>query len=194
MPKPTSKTSGFKILKDETVYAGKFIEVLRRHYRAKSGEKKYWEMVKRTSSHKIVSIVGITPKKEIILIKIYRIPIKSYTIETVMGITDHKGEDLKLTAKRELLEETGYQVKNALPLIVSPHNSGLSAWPVYFFVGLNAKKIKKPKLESSEDISVIKIPIKKIIPFLLRPPSGIKVDIKVFGVLLLLAQKGLIKF
>ncbi len=181
-----------KILKDEIIWNGRFIRLIKRHYLGLKGEKKYWEMIKRSPErHKIVSIIGITPKKEIILIKIYRIPIKSYVLETVMGLTDQKGESPAEAAKRELLEETGYLAKKVVRLIESPHNSGLSAWPVIFYAGLDAKKIKEPKLETSEDIKVVKIPARKIISYLLNPK--IKVDIKIFGVLLLLAQKGMIK-
>lgn len=179
-----------KILGDEEIYNGQFIKVIKRHYITNNREKKVWEMIKRTGRHKIISVIGVTPKKEIILVKIYRIPIKSYVIETVMGITDRKGEKISKTAQREFLEETGYQSSKIVKLLKSPHNSGLSAWPVIFYAALDAKKAGKPKLESSEDIEVIKISSSKIIPFLM---NNRKIDIKVLGLILILAQKGWIK-
>ena len=178
-----------KILKDEIVYDGKYIKTVRRHYKNQSGKRGFWEMVKRKIFRRIVGVIGITEKKEIILIKIYRIPIKKYVIEPVMGLTDKKNESEIKAVKREFLEETGYTAKKFIRLTIGPHNSGLSGSEVALYVALEARKIKEPKLEVSEDISVLKIPFSKIPNFILHPPQGCKIDIKVFGLLYLLKSK-----
>ncbi len=179
-----------KVLKDEIIYDGKFIKTIRRHFIDLSGRRKVWEMVERKTFHRIISVTAITPKKEIVFIKIYRIPLKSYIIEPCMGLTDKKGESEAKTARRELLEETGYRIKGKLMKInIGPHNSGLSASEIVSYIGLNAQKVVDPKLESSEDIEVIKLPFKKAYRYLSHPPKGVKVDIKVFGILYLISKK-----
>lgn len=182
-----------KITRDEVVYDGKYIRTIRRHFKTQSGSKKFWEMVKRKVFRRIIGVVAITPKNEIILVKIYRIPIKKYVIEPIMGLTDRKGESEKTAVRRELLEETGYAAKKIIKLGVGPHNSGLSGSEVALYVALNAKKIKKPMLEDSEDISTIKIPASRVISFLYHPPKKTAVDIKVFGILFLLINKKMLK-
>lgn len=182
-----------KILKDEIVYDGKYIRTIRRHFKNNLGQKGFWEMVQRKIFRKIIGVIGITEKNEVILIKIYRIPIKSYVIEPVMGLTDKKGESEMSAVKREFLEETGYTAKKFIKLNTGPHNSGLSGSEVVLYAALGAKKIKKPELEVSEDISVLKIPVSKITRFLQKPPKGVRVDIKVFGLLFLLIDKKMLK-
>jgi 8-oxo-dGTP pyrophosphatase MutT (NUDIX family) len=179
-----------KILKDEVVYDGRYIKTVRRHFLNTSGKKKYWEMVQRKIFGKIVAIVPITPKKEIILTKIYRIPIKKYVIELCAGLTDKKGEKELETIKRELLEETGYKAEKIKKIITGPYNSGLSETEMTIYLGINAKRIQKPVLEDSEDIEIIKIPLSKIHSYLQNPPKGVLVDIKIFSILFLLERMG----
>jgi len=180
------------IIKDELIHEGKFLKTIRRHFKTQSGKKGTWEMVQRKIFRRIIGVIGITENKEIIIVKIYRIPVKSYVIEPVMGLTDKKGESEIKAVRRELLEETGYTAKKFIKLTVGPHNGGLSGSETALYCALGAKKIKEPNLEISEDISVLKIPFSKIPNFLLHPPKGCKIDIKVFGLLYLLKSKGFI--
>ncbi|MEK7138542.1 MAG: NUDIX hydrolase [Patescibacteria group bacterium] len=182
-----------KIIKDELVHEGKFLKTIHRHFKTQSGKKGTWEMVQRKVFHRIIGVIGITENKEIILVKIFRIPVKSFIIEPVMGLTDKKGESEIKTVKRELLEETGYVAKKFIRLTVGPHNGGLSGSETALYCALGAKKIQEPKLEISEDISVVKIPFSKISRFLAHPPKGCQIDIKVFGLLYLLKSKSFIE-
>ncbi len=179
-----------KILRDEPVWSGRYIKTIRRHYLSTSGEKKYWEMVKRNIFSKIVAIIPITQNNEIILTKIYRIPLKKYVIELCAGLTDKKGETETQTIRRELLEETGYQVKNLKKIKHGPHASGLSESEMTIYLGTHAKKIQEPKLEDSEDIETIKIPLSKIIDFLANPPKKALVDLKIFSIPYFLKKAG----
>lgn len=179
-----------KILKDETVFDGRYVKTVKRHYLSRSGHHKNWEMVKRKLFGKIVAIIPVTSKNEIILIKIYRIPLKKYVIELCAGLTDKKGETEIQAIRRELLEETGYKVSKIKKLIVGPYNSGLSETEMVIYLGVDATKISEPKLEESEDIEAMKIPLKKAYSFLTHLSKGILVDIKIFSILFVLEKLG----
>ena len=172
------------IEKDEIAYDGKYMQTIRRHFKnCETGERGIWEMVRRKTHGRIVCIVPITQKKEVILVKIFRVPAKSWIIEACAGLMDRKGESEELLARRELLEETGYKVGRAVKLMEGPYNSGLTADEIITFLGFGAKKVQEPFLEPSEDIEVIKVPIKRLGKFLKNPPAAAKVDIKLFAVL-----------
>jgi len=172
-----------KILKDETVYEGKYIRTVIRTYRGRTGKTKQWEMIKRKSFKKIVAIAPITSRNEIIFTKTYRIPLKKYVIELCAGLTDKKGETESRAAKRELMEETGYAVSKVKKFTTGPYSSGLVDTQMTIYLGFGAKKIQEPKLEESEDIETIILPLKKAYAYFIQSPKNTLVDIKIFSVL-----------
>lgn len=63
----------------------------------------------------MTKLLALTKKREIILIEQFRIPINANVIELPAGlIGDVKSDDNdpSIAAKRELLEETGYECKS----------------------------------------------------------------------------------
>lgn len=156
------------ILHDEIVYDGKFIRTLRRHYLDAKGEEKVWEMVERKTKSRIVGIAAITPEREIILEKSFRIPAKSYVLELPAGLPDRKGESEEELARRELLEETGYEVDEVKFLIGGCISAGIITDELSLYLGTNARRVKEPELEPSEDIEVIKVPLNRLPEYLLE--------------------------
>lgn len=177
-----------KILKDEVICDGHYFQTVVRHYLGRTGKPKQWEMTRKKSFTGIAAILALTPKNEIILTKTYRVPLKKYVIELCAGLTDKKGESKSSAVKRELLEETGYAVSRVKKVITGPFSSGLSDALMTIYVGFNAKKISDPKLEESEDIETIKIPIKQAHYFLTHPPRNTLVDVKIFSILFILKK------
>ncbi|MDO8558547.1 MAG: NUDIX hydrolase [bacterium] len=175
---------------DIIVYDGKYIQTIERHFRnRKTGYRGTWEMVKRKTYGRIVAVIALTPKKEVILIKIFRIPFKCRIIEACAGLMDKKGESEPDMARRELLEETGYEVSRLRKLVSGPFNTSMLEDEIVYYLGTGARKIQEPELEDAEDIEVLKIPLKKLRTFLLHPPRGVKADVKLFGILHLLKSK-----
>ncbi len=178
-----------KILSEKKVFNGKFIKVLERKFLTNEGKKGKWEMVKRKDA---VMVFALTKKKEVILEKIYRVPLKSFSLELPAGVLDKKGESKKKAAKRELLEETGYLAKRIIFVKSAPFNPGLESTQLFIFFAPDVQYLGKKKSEDVEEIEIIKVPLKKFFDFLLNPPFKIKVDLAIFAILPLLAKKGLI--
>ncbi len=180
-----------KILRDELVFDGKFIQVITRHFVGGQERPGIWETVKRKTRGNIVSIAAITQEREIILEKIFRVPLNNYVLELPAGLMDKDGEVEAETVKRELLEETGYQVNSVEELIRGPFNAGLLADNMVMFLGINAYKIQEPQLESSEDIEIIKVPLNHLFDYLLAQKE-IKVDLKITSIIPYLERRGLL--
>lgn len=97
-----------KLIRDEVGYDGEFIRVIRRHFRAPNGNPGVWELVRRKNTHgRIIMIAAVTAEKELILEKIFRIPLNDYVLELPAGLMDKAGESEQEAVGRELLEETG---------------------------------------------------------------------------------------
>lgn len=178
-----------RILGDTIGYDGKFLQLIERRFRNRSGKIAVWEMVRRKTYGRIVAVVALTPKHEILLTKTYRVPLKSWVIEFCAGLMDKKGESERRVARRELLEETGYAVKRLRKLIAGPFNTGLLTDEMVIYLGTDARKIREQRLEDGEDIEVLKIPLRKLHRWLTRPPRGVKVDLKLFAVLYFLKKR-----
>lgn len=167
---------------DEVLYDGTFYQMIRRNVQDRNGNPYGWEMVKRKTPGRIIAIVGLTDAHEVILVKIYRVPLQGYVLEACAGLMD-AGESEEDTARRELLEETGYTVESIEPLLEGPFDTGLVEDEFVYFVGTGARKQQEPTLEAIEDIETITVPLQNMSAFLSSPPPQCRVDIKLFGVL-----------
>ena len=59
-----------------------------------------------------VNIIAITKNNEVVLVSQYRHGVEQVLLEIPAGVMDPEDESLLQTAKRELLEETGYTSEN----------------------------------------------------------------------------------
>ena len=95
-----------------------------------------WDFACRPQAPTAVGILAITPGDEIVLIEQFRVPLQRRVIEIPAGIVgdepEHAGEPLAETARRELLEETGYAAAEMKLLIETPTTAprgASAAWP-----------------------------------------------------------------
>ena len=179
-----------KILNDEIVYNGEFIRTIRRHFSDKDGKEKMWELIERKTFGRVVVVAAITEKREIILEKIFRVPFKAHILELPAGLMDKKGETEEEAVRRELLEETGFAVDEVELLIAGPYNQGIVGEDIAIYLGTNAKFVQAPRLESSEDIEVVKVPTKNLLDYITK--SRIKADVKIAAAIPFLEKKGLL--
>lgn len=178
------KMSKIKIVKDELVYDGQFKQMIRRHFIGTNGQSDSWDMVKRKTYGRAVCIAAVTSERELILIKIFRIPLQSYILEFPAGLMDKQGEAEEAAARRELLEETGYEAERLEFLVSGPSNASLLADETALYLGINARFVQPPHLESHEDIKVVKVPIDNLMSYLDEASKKeMKIDIKLPAIL-----------
>lgn len=180
-----------RIIKDEIVYDGQFIQVIKRYFVGRNGSEGIWEVVRRKTHGDIVGIAAITLEKEILLEKIFRVPQNAYVLELPAGLMDKEKEMEMDMVRRELREETGYEVDGVEELIRGPFNAGLIDDEIVIYLGINARLTGKPQLENAEDIEVIKVPLRDLIDYL-TSQKYVKVDLKIAAVLPYLERRGLL--
>ena len=95
-----------------------------------------WEYVERPGISGIVAIVATTDDRRIVLVEQMRLPFGKEVIELPAGLAGDGGrqEDLLTAARRELLEETGYECAHARLLGAGAASAGLST-EIITFVG-----------------------------------------------------------
>lgn len=70
----------------------------------KEGEQPYYSLVPPD----YVSLIALTPEERVLIVRQYRPAVERYTLELPSGLID-PGETPDQTARRELLEETGFE-------------------------------------------------------------------------------------
>ncbi|CAN5473116.1 hypothetical protein BH09VER1_BH09VER1_26630 [soil metagenome] len=147
-----------------------------------------WEYVERVNASGVVAILAITDEDKIILIEQFRPPLGKIVIEIPAGlagdIEGSEGEELASAARRELLEETGYQAGQMEYLTEGPASAGLSTEVITFFRAEGLIKVAKGGGDGSEKISVYEIPLVHLDSWITdRRAAGCEVDYKVYAAL-----------
>jgi len=176
-----------KITKRTVSFKGKFLKVISKEI-AVNNKKYLWECVRKKDA---VFIFALTPKRELILEKLYRYPLEKYEITLPAGTMDKKEKYLEC-AKRELQEETGYWAKKFIPVFKFPMDPGILEDIGRIFFAKDAEYNGRENREDLELIEVIRIPLNKLSKFLFTPPKGCVADLRVFGAWKIIKEKKLI--
>jgi ADP-ribose pyrophosphatase len=145
-----------------------------------------WEFVERKGVTGIVGIVAVTDDGKLLLVEQYRPPVGKVVIEIPAGlagdIAGQEGEELATAARRELLEETGYEATGMTYLADGAASAGLSNEIITLFRATGLKKTGLGEGDGSEEITVHEVPVKEVMSWLAeRRREGKLVDLKVYG-------------
>jgi ADP-ribose pyrophosphatase len=163
----------------ETLFETKWIQVCREGT---------WDYVRRPHSNFSVGILAVTPLNEIVLVEQSRIPAGGRVIEIPAGLVgdepDHAGESLEATARRELLEETGYRAGKMEFLIRAPSTPGLAREFMNIFFATDLVRETEGGGTDGENITIHHVPASGIRSWLAdRQSEGIHVDARIHAAL-----------
>jgi len=152
-----------------------------------------WSYVERLSTHQVVCIAACTPEKSILLVEQFRPPVDAFVIEMPAGLCgDLSGEveeTLETAARRELLEETGYQADNLRLAVTVASSAGLTSEVINIFIATGLEKIAAGGGDASEAMIVHHIPMDEIDEWLIsQSTAGKLIDARVYSGLYLLQQ------
>jgi ADP-ribose pyrophosphatase len=146
----------------------------------------HWEYAERTKATSAVVIVAITSDERILLVEQFRIPIGKRVIELPAGLvgdTDgQETEDFIAAARRELLEETGYEAGEMHLATVGPPTSGLASEIVAFILASDLKQVAAGGGVDSEQIEVHQVDLAHVGRWLREQTArNLLVDPKVYA-------------
>jgi ADP-ribose pyrophosphatase len=166
-----------------TLYTGKYLKVTRRDR---------WEFVERTKATGAVAILAITDEGNLLLVEQYRAPVDARVLDLPAGLTgdgDEKESDAD-TARRELLEETGFECEQVLYLSRGPSSPGIVSELVSIYRAGGIRRKNAGGGVDGEKITVHEVPLARIGSFLSqRADDGVWIDNKVWAGLYFLAPR-----
>lgn len=148
----------------------------------------HWDFVRRPHGDACVGILALTPAAEVVLIEQFRIPVQRRVIEIPAGIVgdedEYRGESLAETARRELLEETGYRAATMTPLIATPTSAGMTPELIHLFKADGLTREHGGGGVAGEDIVVHHVPVDTLREWLAaREAEGLLIDFKIHAAL-----------
>lgn len=153
----------------------------------------HWEYAERVTATGASIIVAVTDENKLLLVEQYRIPVQARTIEFPAGIigdepgaADERHSD---AARRELLEETGFDAEEIETLTTGPSSSGLTSEVVTLFRAKRLRRVGRGGGVAHEKIEVHEIGIHEVEQWLCaKAAEGILIDPKIYAGLFFLRK------
>lgn len=140
----------WQIISQKSVFKNQYLEIIEEKCLRDQEELSSYYTVKKPDA---AVVCALTKEKKVVLIRQYRHPVRTIDIELPAGYLA-EGETPEQGARRELLEETGYQVSEIKKLYQAFSSAGLNSNSVHFFLAFDAVKVDGQHLDEHEDIEV----------------------------------------
>ena len=163
--------------------AGKYLRLVKRGH---------WEYADRHTCSGAVVVVAVTDDRRIVLAEQFRIPLGQNVLELPAGlvgdVAGEEHEEMAVAARRELLEETGYEAAEIRWLMRGPTSAGLTSELIDFFLATGLKRIHDGGGVHLESIVVHEVPLDGAAHWLaLRAADGMLIDPKIYAGMFLVA-------
>ncbi|MBR1996817.1 MAG: NUDIX hydrolase [Akkermansia sp.] len=157
----------------ETLYQGKFLNMVR------EGRWEYCERVNQTAA---VMVFACTPEGKVLLVEEFRPPIGKQSLCFPAGLSGDEGpESDAVAARRELLEETGYEAAGMRYLFTGPSSPGLTSETLSFYLATDLKKVAAGGGVDNENIIIHEAPLATIDAWLAeQTAAGKSIDPRIY--------------
>lgn len=157
----------------ETVWRGRYLEM------KQDGR---WEYAARVHDTEAAMIFAVTPEHCLLLVEEYRPPIRRFSICAPAGLCgDERAESRESAARRELLEETGYDAGEMEYLFSGPSSPGLSSEIISFYRARRLRRVARGGGVDNERIVVHEVPLADVETWLREQMrEGKAVDPRIF--------------
>jgi ADP-ribose pyrophosphatase YjhB (NUDIX family) len=110
-----------------------------------------------------VQVVAFDVESRVLITRQYRHGIQKVIYGLPTGFTENSDKSTIESARRELIEETGYRAKKFIKAGVVFPNPAIQNNQVHTFAAFDIKKIREPEFDPSEKISTEFVTVKKLL-------------------------------
>ena len=147
-----------KTLRTEKIFEGRVISLQVDEVKLPDGKTGKREIIKHPGA---VAVIAVTDEGKIIFVEQYRKAMERSLVEIPAGKLE-KGEEPRLSAARELEEETGYEAAEMVPLISFYTSPGFADELVHVFVAKDLKlKENAAGLDEDEFVDLLELSLEE---------------------------------
>ncbi len=107
-----------------------------------------------------VAVVAVFDDRTTLLVRQYRAAFDSYVLEIPAGMRDVSGEDPEATARRELIEETGFEASTWRPLHRFYPSVGMTDAELHVFLATDLREVGRSAHGPEEEhMEVLRVPL-----------------------------------
>jgi 8-oxo-dGTP pyrophosphatase MutT (NUDIX family) len=114
-----------------------------------------------------VNVVPLTADDEVVMVRQYRHGIGDFTFEIPGGMVDDEDASPAEAARREMVEETGYDSADLVELGVLHPNPAIQGNLLHTFLARGVGKLREPRFDTTEETEVELVPLADV-PRLVR--------------------------
>lgn len=140
-----------KRIKRELVHSGAILDIYKDTMELPEGKTEEWDFVSHRKG--AAAVVAVREDGKILMVRQYRPALERETLEIPAGARDSVTEDTKVTAVRELEEETGYHTDNITFLLALKTTVAFCDEFVDVYLARDLNKTEQ-HLDDAEDIAV----------------------------------------
>lgn len=161
----------------EVLASGRFLRLVKRGR---------WEYAERPNTKGAVAVIAVTDENELVLVTQARVPLGRDCIELPAGLAgdleDDPDESFAEAARRELLEETGFNATTIEHLYSAVTSPGLTSESIDVYRATGLTREHEGGGIGHESITVHLVPVAEVDNWLAQQAAaGLAVDIKVYA-------------
>jgi ADP-ribose pyrophosphatase len=151
----SAKIVPWNTLRSEIVFDHRWYKLRRDHVELPSGRilDDYFVSVRPD----VVLVFPITSDERVVLVRQYKHAAGEILIELPGGVVDAEDAEPGAAARRELLEETGYEATELEHVLTVRDNPTKDTNRVHFFVARNVRRVAHQELDETENIEVLTV-------------------------------------
>jgi ADP-ribose pyrophosphatase len=155
------KPGKWRMIDAERVYATPIFDLYKRKAaHERRGERNFYII----EAPGWVNIIPLTPAGEVVMVRQFRHGVSDFTLEIPGGMIDPHEQDPAVAARREMIEESGYDSGEIIPLGKVHPNPAIQPNWCYSFFARGVRKIAEPHLNEggAEETEVVMVPLADI--------------------------------
>lgn len=144
----------------EVVYRGRIFTLEKRRQRSpRTGAEHDFDVI---DSGDWVNIIPVTEDGKVVLVRQYRHGVAGFTLEVPGGMLDAEDPSPLEAARREMVEESGYDSADVVPLGTIHPNPAFLNNRCHSFLARNAMLTQAPSFDGTEETVVELVPLAEI--------------------------------
>jgi 8-oxo-dGTP pyrophosphatase MutT (NUDIX family) len=152
--------AAWQILTDTALISKRWLEV--REQRVRLGNGNEIEQFHLINGPHWTAVLCLTSDRQVVLVRQYRHGLGGPSLELPAGVIEPSEAPID-AARRELLEESGFEAASIEHLLSTAPEPSRSSTRAHFFFAQGAHAVSAQQLDHSEDLEVVLVPVSELL-------------------------------